>query len=83
MNTAASAGSHAAGHPKPCWAICSEAEARITQRADGSWLIDGMMHIDEVEDLLTTKPFSRKPSADYQTLAVRCASDASRTGGSI
>ena len=43
--------------------------ARITQRADGSWLIDGMMHIDEVEDLLDDKSlFPESERGDYQTI---------------
>lgn len=47
----------------------TEAEARIAQRPDGSWLVDGMLHIDELEDLLDDKDlFPEDEHGDYQTL---------------
>lgn len=47
----------------------AETEARMSQRADGSWLVDGMLHIDEVEDLLDDKAlFPEDERGDYQTL---------------
>src|SRR5690606_10224402 len=47
----------------------AETEARMSQRADGSWLVDGMLHIDEVEDLLDDKTlFPEDERGDYQTL---------------
>ena len=47
----------------------SEADAddpRAVQRPDGSWLLDGMLSIDEFDDLF--EPI-RLPEGDYQTLA--------------
>lgn len=47
----------------------TEAEARVTRREDGSWLMDGMLHIDAVEDLLNDKSlFPPDERGDYQTL---------------
>ena len=46
-----------------------ETEARMSQRADGSWLVDGMLHIDELENLLDDKDlFPETERGDYQTL---------------
>jgi putative hemolysin len=47
----------------------AEAEARVSQRPDGSWLVDGMLHIDELEALLDDKAlFPEDERGDYQTL---------------
>jgi putative hemolysin len=50
-------------------AMSSEAEdvdQMAVQRSDGSWLLDGMLSIDEFDDLF--EPI-RLPEGDYQTLA--------------
>jgi putative hemolysin len=45
----------------------SETEPSAVQRADGSWLLDGMIGIDEVERLLARKGLDGE--GDYHTLA--------------
>jgi putative hemolysin len=43
--------------------------ARMARREDGSWLVDGMLHIDELENLLDDKDlFPEEEHGDYQTL---------------
>lgn len=44
-----------------------EADERPVQREDGSWLLDGMMPIDEVENLLGLK--NMQGGGDYHTIA--------------
>src|SRR4051794_35363477 len=41
-------------------------EPRAVQRPDGSWLLDGMLTVEEFQDLLG---FARLPEGDYETLA--------------
>lgn len=44
-------------------------EALAVQRADGSWLLDGALPIDEVNDHLPTFAVPADEAGDYQTLA--------------
>jgi putative hemolysin len=44
-------------------------EPRIAQRADGSWLVDGMLSIEELKELLGVPRLPDEESADYETLA--------------
>lgn len=39
-----------------------------TQRADGSWLVDGMMHFDRLQDLLEIPHDPSEEDGDYQTV---------------
>lgn len=39
------------------------------QRSDGSWLIDGMLPLDELKDLLDVDEFPEEERAGYQTLS--------------
>jgi putative hemolysin len=39
-----------------------------TRRADGSWLVDGMMHFDRLVDLLEVTPMAGEELGDYQTV---------------
>lgn len=41
---------------------------RALLREDGSWLFDGLLHIDEVRERLDTPEFPRHDQGDYQTL---------------
>jgi putative hemolysin len=43
-------------------------EQQIYQRADGSWLIDGRLQIDELKDLLEISRLPDEESGGYQTL---------------
>jgi putative hemolysin len=43
-------------------------ENSIVRREDGSWLIDGMLSIDELKDLLDIDELPDEKIADYQTL---------------
>jgi putative hemolysin len=43
-------------------------EARAVQRQDGSWLLDGMLPVDELQDVLGIDPFSEEDEGPYQTL---------------
>ncbi len=43
-------------------------DASITPRADGSWLVDGMLNIDELEDYIDETIFPEDERGDYQTL---------------
>ncbi len=44
------------------------AEKMAVQRADGSWLIDGKMLIDEVRDTIGAPPLPHEDSGSYNTL---------------
>lgn len=46
----------------------NEAEAEIVRRADNSWLVDGMMNIDEFEDYLDLDIFPEEERGDYDTI---------------
>lgn len=50
----------------PSWGESSEPEA--VQRADGSWLLDGLMNIDEAKELLGIANLPDEERANYQTL---------------
>ncbi|CAN5647013.1 hemolysin family protein [soil metagenome] len=43
-------------------------EAQVIQREDGSWLIDGMMQIDEFQELLEIKELPEAVEDHYQTV---------------
>jgi putative hemolysin len=43
-------------------------EARIVERSEDSWLVDGMLNIDEFEDYLDETVFPEEERSDYQTL---------------
>lgn len=43
-------------------------QEQYTRREDGSWLIDGMLNIEEVEDLLDLRLFPEDERGDYDTL---------------
>lgn len=43
-------------------------ERTVVQREDGSWLIDGMVPIDEVFDLIKLDPTESPEERDYETL---------------
>lgn len=45
------------------------AEPRIAQRADGSWLVDGMLSIEELKELLGVARLPDEETAEYETLA--------------
>lgn len=45
-----------------------DVEASITTREDGSWLVDGMLNIDELEDYIDETIFPEDERGDYQTL---------------
>jgi putative hemolysin len=45
------------------------AEPSAVQREDGSWLVDGMMSVDEFKDLLQTGPLPDEEKRVYQTVA--------------
>jgi len=45
------------------------AEPAAVRREDGSWLVDGMMSVDEFKDLLGTGPLPGEAEHVYQTLA--------------
>jgi len=45
-----------------------EDERMVVQREDGSWLIDGMVPIDEVFDLIKLDPTETPEERDYETL---------------
>ena len=42
--------------------------ASAVRRADGSWLIDGMLPLAEFRDLVTAGPLHREVRGDYQTV---------------
>ncbi|MCK9513393.1 MAG: hemolysin family protein [Pigmentiphaga sp.] len=44
-------------------------EARAVQRADGSWLLDGLMPVVEVQDLLALKSLPDEDKGRYHTLS--------------
>lgn len=41
----------------------------VTQREDGSWLVDGMMNIEDVKELLEVTELSGEDSGNFRTLA--------------
>ncbi len=43
-------------------------ELEATHRADGSWLVDGMMHVDKLVDLLDLPVSHDQDEGDYQTV---------------
>ncbi|BAU66635.1 hypothetical protein STA3757_40400 [Stanieria sp. NIES-3757] len=43
-------------------------EPMIIQREDGSWLLDGLLSIDEVKDLLDKQWLAEEETGDYHTL---------------
>lgn len=43
-------------------------EPMIIQREDGSWLLDGLLSIDEVKDLLDKEWLAEEETGDYHTL---------------
>lgn len=45
-----------------------EDERTVVQREDGSWLIDGMVPIDEVFDLIKLDPTESAEERDYETM---------------
>src|SRR5207245_6299195 len=45
----------------------ADADQRVVQREDGSWLIDGMVGLDEVKQVLDVSRFPGE-DADYHTL---------------
>jgi putative hemolysin len=45
------------------------AEPSVVQREDGSWLVDGMMPVDEFKDLFRTGPLPGEEEHLYQTLS--------------
>jgi putative hemolysin len=44
-------------------------EPRAVQRADGSWLLDGLLPVDELKDLLNLGPLPGEEEGLYQTLS--------------
>ena len=42
---------------------------QVVQREDGSWLLDGMLPIDELKDILHVRALPEESSGDYETLA--------------
>ncbi|MCE1255353.1 MAG: hemolysin family protein, partial [Anaerolineae bacterium] len=46
-----------------------EDEPQIVQRADGSWLLDGMLPIDELKEILNVDNFPEEERVGFQTLA--------------
>ncbi|NLO72963.1 MAG: HlyC/CorC family transporter [candidate division WS1 bacterium] len=46
----------------------SAAEPEAMQREDGSWLLDGMLPVDELEDLLGLAPLPEEERGRYHTL---------------
>ena len=42
---------------------------QAVQREDGSWLLDGMLPIDELKDILHVRALPEESSGDYETLA--------------
>lgn len=48
--------------------IDEPAEAQAVQREDGSWLIDGMLPIDEFKDMFQIPSLPGEERGDYQTL---------------
>ena len=49
--------------------ISSAHEPDIIQREDGSWLLDGMLPVDEFEQILGRMSIPAQERGDYQTLA--------------
>ncbi|MBZ0295943.1 MAG: hemolysin family protein [Anaerolineae bacterium] len=53
--------------PEPDVTTISEADA--VQREDGSWLLDGLMHIDDLAELLGKNIFPEEEHSQYETLS--------------
>ncbi|MCB0055375.1 MAG: CBS domain-containing protein [Caldilineaceae bacterium] len=45
-----------------------EEEAEIVEREDGSWLIDGMLSVDEFQDVFRVPELPARDELDYQTV---------------
>ena len=43
-------------------------EAQIVRRADGSWLVDGLLAADELKARLGSRELPDEPRGDYQTV---------------
>ncbi len=43
-------------------------EPQATRRADGSWLVDGLLHVDELKDLLDIKKLPYEEYGHFQTV---------------
>lgn len=48
--------------------IFEATEPRIIQRGDGSWLVDGMLPIDEFEELLDVRALAHEAKVAYETV---------------
>lgn len=46
----------------------ADAEQRVVRRADGSWLLDGLLPVGELKELLNVGELPNEAEADYQTL---------------
>ncbi len=46
----------------------SDQEPLIVQRADGSWLVDGLLQVDELKDILNLDMLPEEARVGYQTL---------------
>lgn len=44
-------------------------QAKVVQREDGSWLLDGMLPIEELKDILHIRALPEEENGDYNTLA--------------
>ncbi len=44
-------------------------QAQVVQREDGSWLLDGMLPIEELKDILHVRALPEEENGDYNTLA--------------
>lgn len=44
-------------------------QAQVVQREDGSWLLDGMLPIEELKDILNIRALPEEANGDYNTLA--------------
>jgi putative hemolysin len=44
-------------------------QAQVVQREDGSWLLDGMLPIEELKDILHIRALPEEENGDYNTLA--------------
>ncbi len=42
---------------------------QVVQREDGSWLLDGMLPIDELKEILNVRALPEESGGDYETLA--------------
>lgn len=44
-------------------------QPQVVQREDGSWLLDGMLPIDELKEILNVRALPEESGGDYETLA--------------